>query len=416
MTPEQLREAFSEVWAELFSSPVHLDSLLSKQTPARKALLAQLMPQVLLRPVALAESLGIGVPEGEPWSLSMAEIARWRPAALIAERLHAMLDRGGVQVEAVRDDVPKRFYSEWEADWGNDVAQSLVRSLTDAAPLSLRVSRTTTPAHLIQALTAARLLPVKAQASRISPKGVCLDGFVRLMQTREYERGDFEIQDEGSQVMSLFALWPEIFAPLLTPTPGAEIHIAEPPRLGESKPWTVVDACAGAGGKSLAIADALEGKGRVYAYDTSDKKLQALRKRAKRMGLNNIQSALVTDGSEIELVKRFRRRADIVLVDAPCSGWGVLRRNPDIKWRQSEEARLKMPELQLRLLKVYSDLVRPGGRLVFGLCTFRKPETLGVVERFSAEHPDFKLGKGGFLGPAGVGRSDGFFMQEWVRD
>jgi 16S rRNA (cytosine967-C5)-methyltransferase len=174
----------------------------------------------------------------------------------------------------------------------------------------------------------------------------------------------------------------------------------------------VIDTCAGAGGKSLALADALKGKGRIYAYDTSAVKLQALRRRATRAGVNNIQTTPVRDGSESEVVDKFKAKANVVLVDAPCSGWGVLRRNPDIKWRQQKDVLLRMPQIQLRLLSVYSDLVASGGRLVFGVCTFRPAETTEVVEKFLAEHPEFKAVEGGYMGP---GPCDGFFMQAMVK-
>jgi 16S rRNA C967 or C1407 C5-methylase (RsmB/RsmF family) len=105
---------------------------------------------------------------------------------------------------------------------------------------------------------------------------------------------------------------------------------------------------------------------------------------------------------------KFRRRANVVLVDAPCSGWGVLRRNPDIKWRQSPASLAKMPEIQLRLLHAYAELVTGDGRLVYGVCTFRPEETTQVVERFLKEKPEFKAGPGGYVGP---GPCDGFFMQ-----
>jgi 16S rRNA (cytosine967-C5)-methyltransferase len=160
------------------------------------------------------------------------------------------------------------------------------------------------------------------------------------------------------------------------------------------------------------MADALQGKGRVYSYDTSDKKLLALRRRAKHAGFNNIQTLALKEGQEAEALKRFRRTAQVVLVDAPCSGWGVLRRNPDIKWRQSHEALARMPEIQKRLLSLYSDLVAPGGRLVFGTCTFRRAETRDIAEAFLRSHPDFRAKEGGYLGPSPC---DGFFMQAFER-
>jgi 16S rRNA (cytosine967-C5)-methyltransferase len=175
----------------------------------------------------------------------------------------------------------------------------------------------------------------------------------------------------------------------------------------------VVDACAGAGGKSLALADLMRGQGRLFSYDISAPKLQALRRRATRAGVNNVQAVQVVEGAELQSLAQFEKSADRVLVDAPCSGWGVLRRNPDIKWRQSAEALQRFPALQLRLLEAYSTLVAPGGTLVFGTCTFRKAETTEVVEKFLQKHgSSFCKGPGGFLGP---GSSDGFFMQSFQR-
>jgi 16S rRNA (cytosine967-C5)-methyltransferase len=255
-------------------------------------------------------------------------------------------------------------------------------------------------------------LPVRADLSQVAPFGVRLEGYAPVLGSPAFERGDFEIQDEGSQVMSLFALWPEMYGKLLTDSPGASQSgkKEEPPT--EVPAWNVVDACAGAGGKTLAIADAMAGRGRIYSYDTVEGKLQALRRRATRAGFTNAQAVTVVEGEESKTVSRFRRRADVVLVDAPCSGWGVLRRNPDIKWRQPPDVLERMPSVQSRLLAAYSDLVALGGRFIFGVCTFRPEESTGVVRDFLARHPEFTAREGGYLGP---GPSDGFYMQAFER-
>ena len=215
--------------------------------------------------------------------------------------------------------------------------------------------------------------------------------------------------------MALFALWPELLGPRLQSSPGLSETAAQwiIPEVPSKVPgWTVIDACAGAGGKTLALADALGGRGRVFAYDTSAPKLTALRRRVSRGEFTNIQTVAVQEGREEETIGKFAKRADVVLVDAPCSGWGVLRRNPDIKWRQTAEVRLRMPQIQKRLLHLYSSLAAPGGRLVYGVCTFRKAETVAIVDEFLSEHPDFEKAQGGYLGPES---SDGFFMQAFVR-
>lgn len=411
---EALFRGFSQVWESLWSSSVHLDSALSKLPPHSKSIIAQLLPTILLRPASQAEALGVGVPAGEPWSLSKDALQQWRPAHLMMERMYEMMAQGLLRSDPVRQDFPESMVKEWEEAWGTDGARHLIDTLGGSAPLSLRVSRNFDVSAVIQGLKQDDRVPVRIEPSSFAPLGIRLAGYASVLQSEWYQKGAFEIQDEGSQCMALFALWPEIYGSLLTSKPGlvspSPQTLSELPRI--SKALTVIDACAGAGGKSLAMADALLGKGKVFAYDTSAKKLQALRRRASRTELRNIQVAAVTEGSEEAHVEKFKETADIVLVDAPCSGWGVLRRNPDIKWRQSADVLDRMPKIQHRLLDVYSKLVAPGGRLVFGVCTFRKEETLDIVSQFSAQHPEFSPQQGGFLGP---GPCDGFFMQSFVK-
>lgn len=411
---ESVVNGFEKLWATLFTGHTHLDSALSKQAPNLKSILAQITPAILLRPVSLAESLGVGMSPDEPWGLPMEKLANWRAARSLAERLYDFMVQKLPTSFPVNEDFPPLMITEWKETWGEETTRELVNSLAQEPPLSLRASRSKGAVSLLAELNPGNSLPVKAQVSDISTLGVRLASYVPVLNTKLYSAGAFEIQDEGSQVMSHFALWPELFGYLLQEKPGkVKISGKALPKLPEDPPaWTVVDACAGAGGKSLALADALKGKGRVYSYDTSEKKLQALRRRAKNAGLNNIQAVAVEEGNESAVVGKFRRRAQVVLVDAPCSGWGVLRRNPDIKWRQPKETLDKMPKIQARLLDEYCELVAPGGRLVFGVCTFRRSETRDIVDHFVAKHPEFEAREGGYLGP---GPSDGFFMQSFFR-
>ena len=410
-------KTFKELWESLFTTPVHLDSALSKQPKHLKSILAQMIQPILLRPASLGESMGIGIAPGEPWSLSPQELARWRPAGMIAERLYQMMASGNMEPQPALEDFPPGMLAEWEAAWGRERVYELANTLACEPPLSLRAARSVGADVLLKGLNVESKLPVKSQRSSLSPLGVRLSGYTPILGSDWYKRGAFEIQDEGSQVMALFALWPELFGYLLQSAPGKLTHHilaqTEAVKIPLDVPaWNVVDACAGAGGKTLALADAMKGKGRVYSYDTSERKLQALRRRATHADLNNIQSVPLTRGAERDAIKKFRRRADVVLVDAPCSGWGVLRRNPDIKWRQNAEVLDRMPAIQAEVLDLYCDLVGPKGRLVYGVCTFRKAETLSVVEAFLGKHPEFEAGKGGFLGPDSC---DGFFMQQFVR-
>ena len=406
---------FDDLWGEIFTSPIHLDTALSKRAKNTKSILAQILPQILLQPASLAEAIGVGVPQGEPWNLTSEQLVKWRPAHLMAENLHRTMIEGKPQISPVKDDFPPVMLDEWASLPGftdKDVL-GLVRVLGSEAPLSLRVNRKSTPQEVLAKLTEGSRLPVSAMLSDISPQGIRLAGYAPVLNTELYESGAFEIQDEGSQILSYFTLWPEIFGDLLQKKPGkVQIPKVLPALPAQAPAWTIIDACAGAGGKTLAIADALAGKGRIYSYDTSERKLQALRRRAARAGATNVQAVAVVEGNEGHVVERFRKRANIVLVDAPCSGWGTIRRTPDIKWRQPLDVLERMPLIQERLLDAYSELVMSGGRLVFGVCTFRKAETVDVVESFLISHPDFTAAQGGYMGP---GPTDGFFMQAFTR-
>ncbi len=407
-------QAFEEVWTSLFTTPVHLDSALSKQPVTVKSILARTIPLILARPVSLAQVMGVGVGPREPWDLTPEQKARWKAAPVLFERLYEMMTGAFPELGPVaEEDFPPWMFEAWVRHWGREQALALAQTLATEAPLSLRCNRQVTPAKLIQEFKSGGDLPVKIEPSRLSPSGVVLKGYVPVMKTERYEEGGYEIQDEGSQYMSYFSLWPEHYASLLGEHPGAVAPGVVPAALPDRAPaWTVIDACAGAGGKTLAMADALMGRGRVYAYDTAAKKLEALRRRARRAGVNNTQAVAVERDGEVAVVKRFAKTADVVLVDAPCTGWGVLRRNPDIKWRQETETLEEMPRIQSRVLSLYSGLVKSGGRLVFGVCTFRPEETRDIVSAFVEANPDFKAEQGGYLGP---GPCDGFYMHSFKR-
>jgi len=408
---------FDRLWSDLFTTRVHLDSALSKRRGEEKSLLAQIVPFLLQRPKTIAAQLGIILPVGEPWNLSLPNIARWPAATRIAIKLRDQPEA----IEAIRagsnsatetlSDFPPGMIEELSWDWGEECALSVARELSKRPRLNLRLARRVDASTITDEIAAE--LGIRPQPGKVSPLGLRFDEYAPVLKTQAHARGEFEIQDEGSQVMALFALDPASIAPWLGAKPG-QVHKKEVAPLPASpkNPLTVVDACSGAGGKALAIADLLGGRGRIYAYDISEMKLRGLRNRASRAGVRNIQAVAVPEEGAEETLKRFFGKADLVLVDAPCTGWGVLRRNPDIKWRQTADECVRLPELQLRLLSLYSRLVRPGGRLVYGACTFRKAETVDVTARFSAAHPEFVPNLGGFLGP---GASDGFYMQAFER-
>jgi 16S rRNA C967 or C1407 C5-methylase (RsmB/RsmF family) len=414
--PMNYRQGFDILWRQLFSSPVHLDSALSKAPPSLKSSLAEISRLLLQRPRSLAHYLRFKMTEDEPWYLSQEQLAEWPTARAMGDRLFQAWKRDPYFNDGARaqeQDYPPHMIEEWKRDFGHKVTEELIVSLSEPAPLALRASRRQGRNEVLSALNDSREIPIRARASSLAPLGFYYDEYVAVMGHPLFEQGAYEIQDEGSQVMALFALWPKEMLPILRKVPGAA---REWPRNKElpapRSDLTVVDACAGAGGKTLAMADALGGKGQIYAYDVSAKKLEALRRRATRSNLFNIKAVAVTENEEDKTVSKFKNRADVLLIDAPCSGWGTLRRNPDVKWRQEFESLDRLEALQARLLDAYAPLVKKGGTLTYGVCTFRKKETTDQVAEFLKRHPDFESIGGGYLGPK---PSDAFFLHAFRR-
>jgi 16S rRNA (cytosine967-C5)-methyltransferase len=150
----------------------------------------------------------------------------------------------------------------------------------------------------------------------------------------------------------------------------------------------IADYCAGAGGKTLAISMLMRGTGRVYAMDVSAKRLAALAPRAARAAVTNIHP-VVLSGDNDARVKRLAGKLDRVLVDAPCSGFGTLRRNPDLKWRHRADAIAELARKQTGILESAARLVKRGGRLVYATCSILREENEAVIESFAARHPEF---------------------------
>jgi len=170
------------------------------------------------------------------------------------------------------------------------------------------------------------------------------------------------VQDEGSQLLALL--------------------------LDAKRGEMVVDFCAGAGGKTLAIGATMRSTGRLYAFDTSAHRLDALKPRLARSGLSNVHPAAIAHERD-ERVKRLAGKIDRVLVDAPCSGLGTLRRNPDLKWRQSPESVQELTAKQAAILASAARLAKPGGRLIYATCSLLAEENEAIADAFSAAQPDF---------------------------
>jgi 16S rRNA C967 or C1407 C5-methylase (RsmB/RsmF family) len=414
--PLNFRMAFAELWHRLFTSPVHLDSALSKAPPSQKSALAEISRLLLQRPVSLAKFLKFYLSEEEPFGLDKESLAEWPTARAMADRLFQAWKRDPNFAEegwAAPGDYPIWMIDEWRRDFGDKVAKELVETLAKPAPLSLRASRKFGRNELVSALNDSAELSQRAKTSKVSPFGFIFPTYEAVLGHPLFKQGAYEIQDEGSQIMALFALWPKDFLPMVRKVPGAcrewPANKEVPKHSGNI---TVIDACAGAGGKTLAMSDALLGKGQVFAYDVSAKKLEALKKRATRMQLHNIKTLSLTEGSEEQALKKFHQSADRVLVDAPCSGWGTLRRNPDAKWRQEYDSLERLESLQARILDLYAPLVKVGGSLAYGVCTFRKGETEEQVQRFLDRHPEYRSIGGGYFGP---NPSDAFYLYAFER-
>jgi 16S rRNA (cytosine967-C5)-methyltransferase len=260
---------------------------------------------------------------------------------------------------------PDCIIEEWLSRWGPEETEALAIALNQQAPLSIRVN--TLKGTVDQCRAALAGSGVETEKGRISPFALILPKRLSLDSFRPYRDGLFEMQDEGSQLLAL----------LLDPQPGT----------------TVVDACAGGGGKTLHIAALMGNRGRLVAIDVDNRKLQNLRERAARAGAE-VQMILTAERDASNII-RLRGKAHGVLVDAPCSAIGTVRRNPSLKMTYTTDRSVQLSELQKRILDSSSDLVMPGGRLVYSTCTLLQSENEHVVDWFCERHPEFELKSAG---------------------
>ena len=237
---------------------------------------------------------------------------------------------------------------------------TLARALNTPAPLDLRVNSLKAEREAVIERLAAD--GIAAAACPYSPLGLRLKTKPYLAKHPAFLDGSIEVQDEGSQLLGF----------LLAPKRGE----------------MVVDFCAGAGGKTLLLGALMRSTGRLYAFDVAEKRLAKMKPRAARAGLSNVHPACLSGENDIR-VKRLAAKADRVLVDAPCSGLGTLRRNPDLKWRQSAQSVDELTVKQAAILAAAARLVRPGGRLVYATCSILAEENEAIVDAFLADHADF---------------------------
>ncbi|WP_374651227.1 RsmB/NOP family class I SAM-dependent RNA methyltransferase [Rhizorhabdus sp.] len=300
-------------------------------------------------------------------------------AALFDGSVHAPAPIGPSELGSAAAALP-----DWLAD---RIAFEEHAALLERAQLDLRVNLSRTDRATMAAL-------LDAVPTPHSPAGLRLPEGSPIETTEAWAQGLFEIQDEGSQLIALAA---------------------------EAKPgMTVIDLCAGAGGKTLALSDEMRGQGRLIASDSNRARLARLAPRAERMGGLAIETRLLDPGRERVALADLEDRCDVALVDAPCSGTGTWRRNPEARWRLTPARLSQLVELQARLFALAAMLVRPGGALVYAVCSLLPEEGRDQVDAFLARHPDFaadKLmfiagreeGAGRLLTPA-HDRTDGFFV------
>ena len=256
---------------------------------------------------------------------------------------------------------------------------ALARAWQSAAPLDLRVNPLRITRDEAQAALAAD--GIASSPTPYSPLGLRVAGKPALQHHPLFTSGAIEVQDEGSQLLCL------LVAPKRTEM--------------------VVDFCAGAGGKTLLLGALMRSQGTLYAFDVSPRRLANLKPRLARSGLSNVHPVLIASERDGR-VKRLAGKIDRVLVDAPCSGFGTLRRNPDLKWRQTPGSIAELTAKQTRVLSAAATLVKPGGRLVYATCSVLPEENEGIVDAFLAAHPQFALGDAAAeLARAGIAVGDG---------
>ncbi len=263
---------------------------------------------------------------------------------------------------AIRAEFPAWLVEKLQPHMPDQDILELGLSLQQPALLDLRVN--TILAKRDEILEIFQQEGIAAQATPYSPCGIRLSGKPAINRHAFFLSGKIEVQDEGSQLLGY----------LLAPKRGE----------------MVVDFCAGAGGKSLLLGALMHSKGRLYAFDVSEKRLNNLKPRFKRSGLSNLHAQRIASENDSK-VRRLAGKIDRVLVDAPCSGLGTLRRNPDLKWRQSPQSIEELKVKQAAILSAAAGLLKPGGRLVYATCSLLPEENQTIVGNFLAAHPQFTL-------------------------
>jgi 16S rRNA (cytosine967-C5)-methyltransferase len=307
--------------------------------------------------------LSVVVPAANPRTLVIAWLIKARGMSGATLEQFAKPELIGHIRNAKTDDLPLGVAADLP-DWvieklqpsmsGADIL-ALGRALQQQAPLDVRVNVHKANRDAILAQLRAEGLAV--EATPYSPWGLRFKDHPAINRHPLFVDGSLEVQDEGSQLLALL--------------------------LGARRGEMVCDFCAGAGGKTLAIGAMMASSGRLYAFDVAEKRLAKMKPRLARSGLSNVMPQLLTSENDTR-VKRLAGKLDRVLVDAPCSGLGTVRRNPDLKFRQTPESVAQLTQKQAAILRAAGRLLKPGGRLVYATCSLLPEENEAIVEALLA--------------------------------
>lgn len=291
-----------------------------------------------------------------PEPLSQAEIA------LIQKLQDQKLDHPGMPLP-VRVECPPLYEDSLRVYFGDEFEQEML-ALIEPAPLDLRVNTYQCPRDKAKSYLEAD--GIETDETPYSPWGLRARGKAFLSKTKAFAKGWIEIQDEGSQMIAY----------LCDPRPGQQ----------------VLDYCAGAGGKTLALAAAMEKKGRIVAMDTEERRLDKGRARFKKAGLADmIEVRPLSDDQHRRWLRRQKGTFDLVLLDVPCTGTGTWRRNPDMRWKTYGPGLEELVEIQKEILEKTAKTVKPGGRLVYATCSLLSAENEEQVAHFLGLHAEFRL-------------------------
>ncbi len=377
MRPAQTIQLAAQPLEAIFTGKAPVDFELNQlfksrgSGPRERALIGDLIFLVLRHRRRLTAYLSAAAPNRSPGPLELIATALTEQEGWEMRQLCALLNEPPPPsippitlplTPAETFSLPEWLWEAFVAQWGETESQQLGQALLQPAPTDLRVNTLCTDREKV-ALALAKE-GITTTPLTFAPHGLRLHHNAPLTTLPLFRQGGFEIQDAGSQLISL----------LLAPRPKE----------------TVIDLCAGAGGKTLHLAALMNNQGRLIAADSDPQRLSRLSPRMRRAGVRIIRTLAIRHEGD-PLLRPFTGKADAVLIDAPCSGTGTLRRRPEIKWRTTPEEITGFHQRQCALLAAGARLTRPGGRLVYATCSLLKQENQMVAETFLRENPEFRL-------------------------